>query len=90
KALRIAMLLASLENGGVIERAHWARAQQITERWRADLHHLVAQLGQDEPSRERKAEDQIMAFLVRQGDWVMPRLVAQHVRGLGSRDQDTP
>ncbi|CAA9265923.1 MAG: hypothetical protein AVDCRST_MAG93-2409, partial [uncultured Chloroflexia bacterium] len=31
KALRVAMLLASLENGGRIELRHWARAQQIAE-----------------------------------------------------------
>jgi hypothetical protein len=46
--------------------------------------------GRLQAARERQAEDQIKAFLVRQGDWVMPRLVAQHVRGLGFRDQDTP
>lgn len=86
KALRIAMLLASLENDGRIEMCHWARAQQIAERWRADLHNLVAQLGQDEPSRERTAEDRVMAFLVRQADWVTPRLTAQYVKELSSSE----
>jgi hypothetical protein len=43
-ALKIAMLLASLENNGKMLMKHWARGQQITERWRANLHELVFQL----------------------------------------------
>ena len=38
----------------------------------------------DNAARGRKVEDQIMAFLVRQGDWVTPRMEAQHVRNLSS------
>jgi len=59
KAMRIALLFASLENDGQIELPHWARAQQITERWRADLHHLVDQLNESEASPERTREDKI-------------------------------
>ena len=40
KALRIAMLLAALENDFKIEICHWARAQNITEEWRTNLHSL--------------------------------------------------
>ncbi len=43
-ALKIAMLLASLENNGRMDMRHWARGQEITERWRANLHTLMAQL----------------------------------------------
>lgn len=51
-ALKIAMLLASLENKGVMLACHWHRALQITERWRRDLHNLIPQLdnGSGEPS----------------------------------------
>jgi hypothetical protein len=53
KALRVAILLASLENGGRIEMRHWARAQTITERWRRSLHDLyrTLNLAQTEAAR---------------------------------------
>lgn len=44
KALRIAMLLASLESDGTITLTHWHRGQQITERWRVGLHNLIDQV----------------------------------------------
>ncbi len=43
----------------------------------------------DNAGRGRKVEDQIMAFLVQQGDWVTPRIVAQHVRNLSSGEVKT-
>lgn len=43
-ALKIAMLLASLENNGHMDMRHWGRGQQIAERWRYNLHELIAQL----------------------------------------------
>jgi hypothetical protein len=45
RALRVAVLLASLENEPRVEPRHWARAQQIAEGWRASLHRLYGQLG---------------------------------------------
>ncbi len=45
-ALKIAMLLASLENNDHMDMRHWGRGQQITERWRTDFHELVAQLAE--------------------------------------------
>lgn len=53
KALRVAVLLASLENGGRIEVRHWARAQQIAESWRACLHSFWAQLQVSQTSAGR-------------------------------------
>jgi hypothetical protein len=44
KAMRVALLFASLEGSMHIEMRHWARAQAITERWRANLHNLIDQL----------------------------------------------
>ena len=66
KALRVAILLASLENRGVIELRHWARAQEIAERWRQSLHNLYAEInrGQDE---ERQKEDRVIAIVRRLG-----------------------
>lgn len=64
KALRIAMLLASLENNGHIELRHWWRGQEITERWRANLHNLIAQVTQSvEVAEERSLEQSIWHLL---------------------------
>ena len=44
RALRIAILLASLENGGHIELRQWAKAQDIAEMMRRNLHELYRQV----------------------------------------------
>lgn len=64
KALRVAMLLASLENLGAVELRHWARAQAIAERWRRSLHNLYRTLnaGQDEEVRN---EDRVIEIVRR-------------------------
>lgn len=68
KALRIAMLLASLENSNVCELRHWARAQETTERWRASLHRLYRQTNTAvESSPEAEAEDNIYDIIHRLG-----------------------
>ena len=46
--LRIAILLASLENGDHIELRHWARAQELAELLRRNLHALYAQINSAE------------------------------------------
>jgi hypothetical protein len=68
KALRIAALLASLAGYKEIQPQHWHRAQEITERWRVDLHSLYRQLGGDvEVSRSRTIEDAICRQLEDRG-----------------------
>jgi hypothetical protein len=49
-ALKIAMVLASLENGNKMDMRHWARGQAVVERWRRDLHSLMSQLSNGEGS----------------------------------------
>jgi hypothetical protein len=44
KALRVAGLFASLANSPVININYWARAQEIAERWRSNLHELYRQV----------------------------------------------
>jgi hypothetical protein len=64
KALRVAMLLASIENRGNIEARHWARAQAIAERWRRSLHNLYRTLnlaGDD----EARTEDRVIEIVAR-------------------------
>lgn len=64
KALRVATLLASLDGYKEVGIAHWTKAQQVTERWRVDLHNLYSQLsGEVEQNRERTIEDAILERL---------------------------
>lgn len=62
KAIRIAALFASLENGDVIEMRHWAKAQEIAERWRKSLHELYYQVNKphDETTYAKRVEDDIL------------------------------
>lgn len=65
-ALRVAMLLASFQNEGVITIAHWARGQQFAEARRADLHELMAQMAVgEELSPGARLEDSIIKCLKR-------------------------
>ena len=63
-ALKIAMLLASLENNGDIDMRHWARGQQITEHWRANFHELIAQLSTDEARGFGEIQDKILEVVM--------------------------
>jgi hypothetical protein len=60
KALRVAALLASLENGGRVEMRHWARAQEVAERWRLHAHRLYEQVGELEISPQAELEDKVL------------------------------
>lgn len=81
KAMRIAVLLASLENENRLEMAHWARAQSIAERWRANLHHLASQVSTSAPSEERRQQEKIVALIERHGPSTSAE-IARHIRGL--------
>jgi hypothetical protein len=81
KALRIAMLLASLENAGRIELRHWARGQEICERWRADLHTLVGLLNGRVSGDEKLLEKKVLQIIERLG-LVTVREVKQRVTGV--------
>ena len=65
KALRIAMMLASLENDNRMEMRHWSRAQMTTEGWRRCLHHLRDQLTRPQASAVRVLEDKLFAVMKR-------------------------
>jgi hypothetical protein len=87
KALRIAALLASLDDDGrhTIELAHWHRGQQIVERWRASLHRLIGQLeaGTAE-SRQAKVEEHLIRTLKKQG--LMTKRDLQRRTGMAALD----
>jgi Protein of unknown function (DUF3987) len=65
KAIRIAALFASLENGNVIELKHWCKAQEISERWRKSLHELYRQVNAEDssPTSAKKLEDDILRIV---------------------------
>lgn len=67
KALRVAMLMASLGNSNTIEMHHWARAQDTAERWRAGLHSLYAEVNKPEPSEEASREDKAVEIVHKLG-----------------------
>lgn len=68
KALRVALLLSSVEGCPRVTLAHFARGQQIAERWRASLHRLYDQVNaQQEASQEVAAEDAVLKHLERLG-----------------------
>lgn len=64
-AMRIAVLLASLSNNNHIELKHWARAQELTEILRANLHELYAQVNTSEivPTLSKTIEEKILAYV---------------------------
>jgi DNA-binding transcriptional ArsR family regulator len=96
KALRIAGLLASLQDDGdqyTIWPAQWYRGQQIAERWRHDLHVLRAQLDEaEQPTRESKGEQRVLDVLRTHGSLTMRDInrwtklahtdIARHLEGL--------
>ncbi len=60
-AMRMAVLMASLENDNHIEFRHWAKAQELAEILRKNLHILYAQVNRnDYVSDTAKAEDKIL------------------------------
>ena len=86
KALRIAMLFAAIERTTVIEMRHWARAQEITEEWRVNLHDLVAELEQRPPKDRQEVEDQVLEQLTRlsrEKGRCTAREIAQRITGPG-------
>jgi hypothetical protein len=68
QAIKIAILFAALDwadddNTSAhpkVKAAHWYRAQQITEEWRASAHRLLAELGENE---EVRLENRILGLL---------------------------
>lgn len=83
KAMRVAILLGSLENGNVIELRHWARAQGMAERWRANLHALFEQVNQPDPSEDAQNEERILSIVKKLGRPTI-REITQRAWGLGT------
>ena len=89
KALRVAMLLASLEGADQVALRHWARGQQVAERWRSDLHALVAALAEGDMTRSEQQEERVCLTLQRlssQGAAPTAREIGQRIRGMTTQD----
>src|SRR5882757_7004346 len=85
-AMRIAMLCASLENDGKIERKHWAKGQEFSEQARQGLHHLWIELNKNSFAQERaQLEDRIVNYVETQKTWITARMMTKNK----FKDQDT-
>jgi hypothetical protein len=74
KAIRIAALLAWMENGGVLDLVHWIAAQAIVERWREAIHEFFDQLDAEvEVTREKQQEDGVLKKF-NEGWFTLPEL----------------
>jgi hypothetical protein len=83
KALRIAALLASLGNCDAVTLPYWARAQAITEEWRAGLHRLYVQINEPGLSEERENEERLLQIIHRHGPATAAE-AARYMRNLSS------
>lgn len=81
KALRVAMLIASLENDDQITLPIWARAQNQAERWRRSLHELHAQANEPPPSLQQQREDKAYEIVRKLGEPTANE-VARYVAGV--------
>ena len=88
KAMRIAMLLASISNNDHIELRHWARAQTITEKWRVNLHNLSGQMQQILPSEESKRQEQIIRHLQKHHSSTAAE-ISRSIQGLSGPEVET-
>lgn len=63
KALRVAALLASLDDKKSITIEYWARAQGIAETWRAGLHRLYNQINLPGQSQASENEERLLSII---------------------------
>jgi|SRR5579885_1038615 len=64
-ALRMAILMASLSNKNVIDLRIWAKAQELAEMLRRNLHELYAQINanEDRPTFSKSVEEKVLAYV---------------------------
>lgn len=83
KALRVASLLASLDNQSEVTLPYWAKGQAVAENWRAGLHYLYAQINEPPASKTEENEEKLLQVITRHGAST-PAQAARFVRGLSS------
>lgn len=89
KAMRVAILFASLENNNRITIKQWAKGQEICEAWRSNLHTIYTQLtGSVETTMERSQEEAILRVLAKKSPCTI-REIVQSIRGLNTAQVTT-
>lgn len=81
KTLRIALLLASFSQSPQIELPHWARAQEISERWRKGLHAIYESVNYT-PSAAEEKEEKVLKVVERHGPMSAAE-VSRYMHGAG-------
>ena len=87
KALRISMLVASLENEDLIEMRHWALGQEIAERWRANLHSIFGEINEPAVSFDESIENRIVSFIER---WTEKHVLPPTLREIRNYNRGIP
>jgi hypothetical protein len=90
KALRVAMLLTSVEGDTVIELPYWQEAQVIVEGWRQNLHDLVGSISVDadqtrQGMRTSRIERRVEEMLSKSGGMTI-REMRRHLSGVTSEE----
>lgn len=84
KALRVAMLLASVQGETQLSMPYWLEGQAMVEQWRHGLHNLIAEVEKQAPlGKEARLEGRILACLMRAGG-MTKRELQQHIYGVPS------
>lgn len=82
RMLQVAALLASLENSGHIELKYIAKAIQIAEIWRKEVHNFYSQVKNGSTSLAKEEEDDVLRVVSRmneRGEWPTPGNVAARI-----------
>lgn len=86
KALRVAMLLASVHGQQTITLEYWREGQVIVEGWRRNMHELITTVGEKAPlSREAQREERIMSLCEQTGG-LTAREIQRHIKGVTSEE----
>lgn len=84
KALRVAMLLASVHGETMITRNYWSEGQAMVEGWRKSLHEVLATISTAAPlSREAQLEARIEGLCAKTGG-LTAREIQRHIKGSAS------
>jgi hypothetical protein len=88
KALRVAMLLASVDQHTTISLPYWQEAQCLVEGWRRNLHDLIGEVGETgqttrQGGRRLRLEKRIESLVSLSGG-MTAREIQQHLKGIAS------
>jgi len=92
KALRVAMLLASVDGEEVITLPYWQEAQALVETWRTSLHTLIATIGDAEnmtaQARRRTRIEERIESLLAFNEGMSARQLQRRIYGIPSEEMN--